>query len=963
MTWTPQYGVWGVIPPGIAETWSPIPMPPDFQDFLRVQNSNNGVDATLRTVTDGKGDPTPLRVSTTEVAIDATRATGDAGTRPLGDWLADVRDTKVFAAPIGSGAGVVPAELRQRFRNVANARTDFGIQLYEPDGVTVRDNTTRLQAAIDTVSEYGGAIFFPNEGAQTVETGPVTLRETGTRQMMPLGLIGEPCWDTTRSLRNSLVGPPTQYAMGPGLKLRNSSSGPLIFSPDNAGMLTIERMTLDGNSSGQSAPRRVVDFETRASAYGFAGNFREVSILNSAAAGIFIGGNRAMGRFEDTWVQSCGTLGGEAGWVVQSYDTQIIRPGIGVCPGIGLDVLATAQFEMHGGAIWDCHHALRIGADALSLVVVGTTFDGSVNHQVLISKYTTDARIPDRTFIGCRFQRRNTVTDNTFDDISSACENLSLIGCRFVGNADVSGSPKRSRWNLSFSTSAAKAVVDAACIADGANANANGSGFTNNLAQVLRGANLEAGVYPADFGAVGNGVANDTTALQRAMNVAQALGKPLVLANDATYAVTNLQVPMTEPFTPGDAYLPFQIVSQPAPGATIKKITGGDNTYLIANKRWVDNVAFGSAPWELHGVVLDGNSVAADVLVQTAFRFRLDRCIIRNGTRHGLWEPVTTKNGTPLGGTRVASVYERSIITNNAGTGFLVDAFGAGTHFITDATITDCEIYDNEIQMDMQQAAGWTLSNVRTWHFARAVSGSNFDARIVGGVHQVTGCVFGGGPVARDTLVIDLDYYPSAITSTLIQAGNGLRVRKKAGTSAPNNLLRLTDCSFMVMNFGSPSASRLIIENDASINVQTINCTFEASSYVNFISGSSNAAKWTASGDFITPTGVTLGGRQRHNSPREEIGGVLFSTNADCSPTVSQRTVCYVGAMTADRIVTLPPPNQNGEVVIINREGSVTGGFHIRIHYPAGTWIATVTPTNTQSILVSWGDNYRAKAD
>ena len=109
MTWTPQYGVWGVIPPGIAETWSPIPMPPDFQDFLRVQNSNNGVDATLRTVTDGKGDPTPLRTSTTEIAIDATRATGGTVTRSLGARFADEINVLEYGADPTGVANSAPA--------------------------------------------------------------------------------------------------------------------------------------------------------------------------------------------------------------------------------------------------------------------------------------------------------------------------------------------------------------------------------------------------------------------------------------------------------------------------------------------------------------------------------------------------------------------------------------------------------------------------------------------------------------------------------------------------------------------------------------------------------------------------------------------------------------------------------------------------------------------------------------
>ena len=140
MTWTPQYGVWGVISPGIAETWSPIPMPPDFQDFLRVQNSNNGVDATLRTVTDGKGDPTPLRASTAEIAIDATRATGGTVTRPLGDHL---RDDGVNVADQGA----------------------------VPDGVT--SNTAAFAAAYSIAANGGAALVLPGAyaGTMPVESG------------------------------------------------------------------------------------------------------------------------------------------------------------------------------------------------------------------------------------------------------------------------------------------------------------------------------------------------------------------------------------------------------------------------------------------------------------------------------------------------------------------------------------------------------------------------------------------------------------------------------------------------------------------------------------------------------------------------------------------------------------------------------------------------------------------------
>lgn len=404
-------------------------------------------------------------------------------------------ENAVFAAPIGSGGGVVPAELRQRFRNVANARTDFGIQLFEPDGITLRDNTTRLQAAIDNVQAYGGAIFFPNEGAQTILTGPVTMRETGVWNRMPISLIGEGSWDTTRGLRNSFVGPPTQFALGPGLKLIGNSAGSLITSPPNAGMLTIERMTLDGNSTFQPTPRRVIDWvDAPAVSYGFSGNLTEVSVTNSVAEGIWVGVNRSMGRFVDTWVQYCGALGGAAAWNIRTYDIQIERPGIGNNPGIGIFLGNSAQFEMNGGAMWNNDKHLVVAAGTLSFIATGVHFDAATAAQVEVARYTADSRPPMRKLVGCYFSRRDTgasgtvpYVDGSADDIVSSCNSLTLIGCSWVGKASGSGD-RRSRYNLNMTDALAKTMVQE----DAKGFISNTLGFTNAPSQVWRWGDMSA---------------------------------------------------------------------------------------------------------------------------------------------------------------------------------------------------------------------------------------------------------------------------------------------------------------------------------------------------------------------------------------------------------------------------------------------------------------------------------------
>jgi len=73
-----------------------------YGNLLQVDNANNGIDTTLRNVRDGKGDTAPLRVSTTEVAIDAVRATGGTALRTLSDKLAEMKSVRDFGA-VGNG--------------------------------------------------------------------------------------------------------------------------------------------------------------------------------------------------------------------------------------------------------------------------------------------------------------------------------------------------------------------------------------------------------------------------------------------------------------------------------------------------------------------------------------------------------------------------------------------------------------------------------------------------------------------------------------------------------------------------------------------------------------------------------------------------------------------------------------------------------------------------------------------
>lgn len=405
----------------------------------------------------------------------------------------------VFAAPIGTGAGVVPAAIAERFRNRANAKTDFGIQLYEDDGFTLRDNTSRIQAAIDAIQPYSGALFFERvSGNQYLMTGPTTMRDTGVYKAANFSMIGEQDYDGTRQTRDSIPGLPTQYQGGVALKLIAGSTGPLITSPPDAGMLNIRRMGFDGNNTQQAAPRRVIEWQDAPSGPRYAGNLNEVWVSNSTAEGIFVGTNRSQGRFIDVWVQYCGASGGAPAWNIRTYDTQVERPGIGMCPGTGMYLGGSAQFEMRGGAIWNCKTALTIGSDTLSAYFSGVHFDASSEAQVTIAAYTADSRPSVRHFINCMFSRRDVgasgtvpYVDGTFDDIVSGDPSLSLTGCQFAGRASGTGN-RRSRYNLFFSDGAARALV----VGENARPNiAHVTAFTNDWNRVRRGPSTDDNNY------------------------------------------------------------------------------------------------------------------------------------------------------------------------------------------------------------------------------------------------------------------------------------------------------------------------------------------------------------------------------------------------------------------------------------------------------------------------------------
>jgi hypothetical protein len=342
----------------------------------------------------------------------------------------------------------------------------------------------------------GGAIFIPpDERAQAYGVGgQLFLRDTTGYKYKSVGIVGIRPGDWTRGLRNSFAPVGEKFDFGSGIKLLDGSNCDFITSPTEAGHLYIEDLFVDANEFGQTGNWKAINIEDSAASYAFSLIAKNLNVVGAGAEGIFIGANRAMTLMEDVWVQYCGRAGGAPAVNVRSYDIQIIRPGIGMNRGTGLFVGGSAQFEMHGGALWENQTNMDVGAGTLSLMVMGTHFDGALQHNLIVNRYTTDERPSSRVFTSCMFSRRpNDYVNNTFDDVSTNDNRLVLIAPHFNGNATtspVTSATKRSRFNIGFTASDARAVVVGELVdltaVSGGGFRSVFSGFTNQAQSVVR---------------------------------------------------------------------------------------------------------------------------------------------------------------------------------------------------------------------------------------------------------------------------------------------------------------------------------------------------------------------------------------------------------------------------------------------------------------------------------------------
>src|SRR6185369_5358501 len=148
---------------------------------------------------------------------------------------------------------------------------------------------------------------------------------------------------------------------------------------------------------------------------------------------------------------------------------------------------------------------------------------------------------------------------------------------------------------------------------------------------------LRIGSQPESAGAVANGIANDTAALQATFDASN----HVILTAGRTYCFTNLTFPNTADWT----------LECPGGRATLKCIAGGDASYGVASDNWVNNAGYVGNPVHMRNIVFDGNGGCADVNKHMSWNSTFEYVEWMGGTNDGFVPTGANKAGSTISNT------------------------------------------------------------------------------------------------------------------------------------------------------------------------------------------------------------------------------------------------------------------------------------------------------------------------
>jgi hypothetical protein len=232
-----------------------------------------------------------------------------------------------------------------------------------------------------------------------------------------------------------------------------------------------------------------------------------------------------------------------------------------------------------------------------------------------------------------------------------------------------------------------------------------------------------------NYGAVGDGVTDDTAAIQAGIDAISTAGGGTLLFPEGTYIVAGLQIKAS-------VYLQGS-----GERATTLKLKNSANTYLIADTRYVNNVLYSSGPYGISNLTLDGNNAnntsGSCLIIQTyASTFR--DLTIWNAPEHGVITTTVTANGSNILNTVPDNRFENCHFQYNKKCG----VYGKdNNNILADQMFLGCTWFANGqsgfYQVLIDRAPGWIFSDCR-WYsgYQGDIDAYKWDRG------QITGCNF-----------------------------------------------------------------------------------------------------------------------------------------------------------------------------------------------------------------------------
>lgn len=366
-----------------------------------------------------------------------------------------------------------------------------------------------------------------------------------------------------------------------------------------------------------------------------------------------------------------------------------------------------------------------------------------------------------------------------------------------------------------------------------------------------------------DFGAVGDGVTDDTVALQAAIDALQ-LGWVLGLDPGAIYSVTNLTLPT---LTTGLA----QKTGIVGP-ATIRARSGGTTTYLVASESWVENAANGGASWTFDGIVFDGNDIAAHPFVLRGNLFHFDRCHFIGGTAGAfrftrIASDGATTTASYLGNNRWTDCH---FAAGTASSGALFVTDGADGSGPTDGMIQGCFFNGASIApycIDLSTAGGWIITGNQIY------DATSYDVvlRQVGRVG-----VFSDNAIEKGMLV------QKAGSRKLIQFGPGNRYRSSVRVEFTDDTsierVVFTGEQFQDNVLGDTNAQLIHASAQSNKELAAVSCAFKSDTPMVATDGGAIYLKGCTSGNTSLATVPDLGPFETGRTGEAYIGSVNADT-------------------------------------------------------------------------------------